>query len=218
MHDSFARPVAACRRNAPQRFLAGNAPVRTVPSGRGGRGRGRRGFTLLEILLVLAVFVAITALAMPSISNMFAGQQLRTAADVVRARFSDARAKAIRTGNVYGFFYKPGGGEYWVAPMYSGFQAISGNGALPSTQDVLENEIIFSAGETMQDARSMSERQNAGQAFASWRPILFYPDGTSQDAVVVLTAKSGVGIQVNLRGLTGVATRSEIRGSEEVLK
>ncbi len=183
------------------------------------RRRGpRRGFSLLEILLVLAVFVVISAMAIPATTSLFSGQQLRSAADIVRARFSDARVRAIKTGDVYAFFYKPGGGDYWIAPMVSGFRSLASGTTPPSHQYLLENQITFSEGETAQDARSTATAENADAArdqYSQYRPILFYPDGTSQNATILLQARNGLRIQVNLRGLTGVATKTRIlTGSE----
>lgn len=169
----------------------------------------RHGFTLLEILLVLAVLVVITALAVPSATSVFSGQQLRTAADVIRARFADCRVRAIKSGDVYGFFYKQEGGEYWLAPVNTGFKSLI-NGSPPSNQHLLENEVVFIAGETMQDGRSQAATESVTGQFQSFRPILFYPDGTTQDAVIFLKSRSGLQIQIELRGLTGVATKSQI--------
>jgi prepilin-type N-terminal cleavage/methylation domain-containing protein len=174
----------------------------------------RAGFTLLEVLLVLAVFVIISALAVPAAHSIFSGQQLRTAADVVRARFADCRVRAIKSGDVYAFFYKPNSGEYWVAPVTSGFRTLA-SGVTPSQQHLLENEITFIAGETQQDGRSKAETENVAAAFNSFRPILFYADGTTQDAVVILQTKRGLQIKLELRGLTGVAAKSRILSEQD---
>lgn len=179
---------------------------------------GRRGFTLLEVLLVLAVFVAITALAVPAVTGVFSGQQLRSAADIVRARFADARVRSIRTGDVYGFFYQPGTGEYWVAPMVNGFRSLAEGTTPPSHQHSLENGIIFLTGEQSADSRSAAAAGNmtdGARQLSEFRPILFYPDGTSQNATVLLQTRNGLQIQVNLRGLTGVATRSRLASGLE---
>lgn len=166
---------------------------------------------------MLAVFVMVTALAMPSVSRTFAGQQLRSAADIVRARFAEARVKAIETGDVYGFFYTPGENQHFLAPMVQGFQSIR-DGRNPNTApEVLENEIIFAAGEALEDARSVDATQQATQEFSNMRPVLFYPDGTSQDAVVILqSSRTEAMIQVELRGLTGTSARSRILDPAEV--
>lgn len=174
------------------------------PVGHGG------GFTLLELLLVLALLVVIAAMAAPAASSIFAGQQLRNTGDVIRARFADCRVRAIRTGNIYGFFYQPGGGSYWIAPVSSGFQALSGN-APPPTAFVLESDVKFVAGETMHNSRSRAASEDIGRNFSDYRPVLFYPDGTSQDAVVIIESPRGLRVQVELRGLTGVAKRSMVR-------
>lgn len=181
------------------------------------RTSGRSGFSLLEILMVLAVFIMVTALAMPSISRAYVGQQLIGAADVVRARFAEARVKAIESGDVYGFFYMPGNGDYFIAPMVQGFQSIQ-NGIQPTVrEDKLKNEVIFAIGETIQDARSADAHNNATQQYNSMRPILFYPDGTSQDAVVLLQSPHDQAlIQVDLRGLTGTSSKSRILEPDEV--
>ena len=127
------------------------------------------------------------------------------------ARFSEARVRAIKTGDVYGFFYQPGSGQYWVAPMVTGFRSLATGTMPPSRQYVLENEIVFSAGETANDSRSDDAQANvneSGMKLAQFRPILFYPDGTTQNATIQLQTKNGLRIQVDLRGLTGSATRS----------
>ena len=62
-------------------------------------------------------------------------------------------------------------------------------------------------------ARSRSSRRQwTPREFESeWsRPILFYPDGTTSDAFVVVANENERGIQVNLRGMTGTATLSDI--------
>jgi hypothetical protein len=171
---------------------------------------------LLEILMVLAVFVMVTALAMPAVNRAYVGQQLIGAADVVRARFAEARVQAIESGDIYGFFYQPGAGDYFIAPMVQGFQSIR-NGVQPVVrEDVLKNNIQFVEGETLQDARSLDAVDRSDRQFGSMRPVLFYPDGTSQDAVVLLRSpRSTALMQVELRGLTGTSTRSDVLEEEE---
>ncbi len=178
----------------------------------------RSGFSLLEILVVLAVFVIITALAVPMLQRSYSGQQLRSGADTVRAKFQQARVNAIETGDVYGFFYAPGTNKYFVAPIVLGFKSLVEGGGLPVDENELEHEIIFTTGETIQDSRSQAEMQNASVNFADMRPVLFYPDGTSQDATVILQNQTGLAIQVNLRGLTGNATSTRLLSIEEVVQ
>ena len=180
------------------------------------RASGRSGFSLLEILMVLAVFVMVTALAMPAVNRAYVGQQLIGGADVVRARFAEARVRSIESGDIYGFFYMPGQGDYFIAPMVQGFQSIR-NGIQPTVrEDRLKNNIVFSEGETGQDARSLDAVDQSTQAYGSMRPVLFYPDGTSQDAVILLhSPRSNAVIQVELRGLTGTSSKTDVMEQQE---
>ena len=177
----------------------------------------RAGFSLLEIVVVLAVFVMITSIAIPAVQRAFSGQHLRAAADVVRSRFSEARVNAIETGDIYGLFYMPGQGDYFVAPMTQGFRSIQSGRQPNSEPQILENGIVFAAGETVQDSRSIEATENSTQQYGSMRPVLFYPDGTSQDAVVLLQSeRTSAMIQVELRGLTGTSSKSRILDPAEV--
>ncbi len=176
----------------------------------------RSGFSLLEIIFVLAVFFMISSLAVPMVLRTFSGQQLKSAADVVRAGFAQARVQAIESGDVYGFFYLQSKGDYFIAPMVTGFRSIVSGSQTTAEQNVLDDNIVFAAGETMQDARSEAVSEDATMDISSARPILFYPDGTSQDATVILQHQSGALIQVNLRGLTGNSSVTRIMSPEEL--
>jgi type II secretory pathway pseudopilin PulG len=83
----------------------------------------------------------------------------------------------------------------------------------------LPEGITFSAGDAVAESRAVRiedtileyERQT------EWsRPILFYPDGSSSDAFVVVGNEQQTGIRVELRGLTGTAKVSEIGTVDEL--
>ena len=179
----------------------------------------RSGFSLLEILVTMAVFIMLTAMAMPSMGRAYQAQQLIGAADVVRARFAEARVLSIKTGDIYGFFYEPGAARYFIAPMSQGFRSLQ-NGIEPSSEiSELRNEITFVDGQAAEDSRSADAEESATQDYQSMQPILFYPDGTSQDAVVLLTNDvQDSYIQVNLRGLTGTSSKTRILNPDEALR
>jgi hypothetical protein len=66
--------------------------------------------------------------------------------------------------------------------------------------------IVFANGITVADGRSADAFDRGGQGGGSRiQPILFYPDGTTQDAQVFLMDQKQNLTSVQLRGLTGIA-------------
>lgn len=59
------------------------------------------GFTLFELLVVLAIISAAVSIALPSISSGFSSLNVRSAAMRVSSALLDAREKALRDRNVY---------------------------------------------------------------------------------------------------------------------
>jgi prepilin-type N-terminal cleavage/methylation domain-containing protein len=64
----------------------------------------RQGFTLAEILIVIAIMGIMMMLALPKMGNMNDRNQMRSAKDGIAARLSAARAAAIATGRQSKFY------------------------------------------------------------------------------------------------------------------
>jgi prepilin-type N-terminal cleavage/methylation domain-containing protein len=84
----------------------------------------------------------------------------------------------------------------------------------------LTDGFIFSKGERVLDTRAAlaeSELPSSGSSDGATEaapPVLFYSDGTTSDATVTVSDKSGRSISVSLRGLTGVARMGDIFSAE----
>lgn len=74
-----------------------------------------RGFTLLEIMLVLALIALATLLAAAALSGGVDGLRLRSAAKEVAAQLRFTRAQALATGEAQRFVIDPGA-HAWRAP------------------------------------------------------------------------------------------------------
>lgn len=61
----------------------------------GRRGNGQDGFTLLELVLILAASVTIASLTLPRFNNFMQAQRARTAAQIVERELQSARLKAV---------------------------------------------------------------------------------------------------------------------------
>ncbi len=177
-----------------------------------------RAFTLVEIMLVVALMVVIAFLALPILTNSFKYQRLKRAGDMVRTEMSKARVLAMMNEVEYSFVYFPETGQFFSAPFDQ-----SAEYTLPTTQvdnaetiqpDFFDNRlpggITFSAqGEITEDVRSQSVTDATSGGQASYQ-VLFYPDGTTQKATIYLKNARNEMVAVQLRSLTGVATVLEI--------
>jgi general secretion pathway protein H len=76
------------------------------------RGARADGFTLLEILIVLAILAIAVALAVPNLSRQTPRAALAAAAQQVRAALTGARSDAIAEDRVVTFAGDIGG--YWI--------------------------------------------------------------------------------------------------------
>jgi hypothetical protein len=131
----------------------------------------------------------------------------------------------MRAGQSYVFRYEPKGGRYQIVRL----SAITAEDAddvnslppedaedaeyeeadmLRLAQNRLPAEITFADGEVA------AVPQLAGAAAATeggWsEPIVFYADGTTTDAAVLLANPAGLTLRVTLRGLTGISRSSQI--------
>ena len=186
----------------------------------------RRAFTLMEMLLVLAIMVIVASMTLPALRGPMENQRLRKAGDVIRAEWAKARVSAMKTGRIHVFQYQTDGTGFGVEPWYAAdddqtsTNDSSGKGgnatALRITQPLPDN-ISFAGGDTTSDSRSLHLENNMGGASGkAARPILFYPDGTSSTARVVLANRRQAFVVVSLRGLTGIAQVSDLLSADEV--
>ena len=198
--------------------------------------RLRQALTLLEMLLVLCLLSVLVALAWPSLNRPMANQRLRKAADRVRAEWGRARVEAMSSGQTYLFRYVPETDRYSIqcragpdfAPDVTDGEGVGVVGeemsppAAPrQTERTLPDGVTFVAGQTKVDTRSqMIESQVGGlqTVEGGWsRPVLFYPDGTTSSARLLLKNKHDRYIELALRGLTGVVTVGQLHAAEERL-
>jgi type II secretory pathway pseudopilin PulG len=193
--------------------------------------------SLMELMLVLAVLVAVAAMVYPALQGPMDDQRLLKTADLIRAQLTRARVAAMKNGQMYVFRYVTSGDEYAVEPWAADAdgteasqQALLGDTpALPrSTSDKLRplgisgqrlpDNILFFSGETQMDARLAAVTSDASPSAppeGSAPPIVFYPDGSTSDARLVLTNERFF-VEVTLRGLTGMVRVSELLSAEEV--
>lgn len=149
------------------------------------RGRATAGFTLLEMLVVLAIIAAASVLAMAAFGDGLRGARLQAAAKEVAAQLRFTRAVAIASGVPQDFVIDPRA-RAWRAPN-------GRHGRLPDT-----GELVFTG------ARDLGPTAGEGA-------VRFFPDGAATGGRVRLAA-SGGGWDVDIAWLTGEVRVHRIEG------
>ncbi|TWT67008.1 hypothetical protein Pla123a_44370 [Posidoniimonas polymericola] len=174
-------------------------------------------YTLVEVLLVLALLVLAAGLVAPAVLEGGARNELEDAAQKVANMWSRARLDAVTSGQVLIFRCQPGTGMASVAGIDSAVEAgaSAGMGAAAvgdqaavggaPTQELNLTGITFlqiAVAEPPGSQHAVLDSSASSGACV----VLFRPDGATSDAEAVLQHDSGDQIVVTLRGLTG-ATR-----------
>lgn len=184
-------------------------------------GQPRAGYTLFELVLVLAILVILATLAVPSFQSASNSMRLTESADMLRAAWATARAHAIEESRPYRFAYVPNYGNYRIAPDSAEFW---GGGTGPAEEfdpanptyideQTLPRGVRFSTSEAIQSVQGND--YGNGDSFlpagsvqpGQWTTaVTFQPDGSAQDVEVLFTAAGNFPLSVKLRGLTGAVT------------
>jgi general secretion pathway protein H len=135
------------------------------------------GFTLLELLVVLALATLLVALVPPLIGSAMPGVELKSSARRVAAGLRLAREEAIRSGR---------GAAFVIDLEARRFQVDGGYRRVQLPEDI---DLKLEAAA----AEMMDEKVGA---------VRFYPDGSSTGGRIVL-ARRGEGFQVGVQWLTG---------------
>jgi hypothetical protein len=190
----------------------------------------------MELLLVLAILVAVAAVSAPSLTGVMRNVKLNSAADIVRTEWTKAHVRAMKTGRIQVFRYEVGGTKFTVQPWIAGDDSLESDAASqealafgsstaePTKETGAEQELpegtLFVMGDAQVEGRSLKvAEQVVGMMTteAEWSPpILFYPDGSSSDAFVVVGDDRETGIRLELRGMTGAVKVGEIASLEDV--
>jgi len=76
--------------------------------------KNNRGFTLLELILVMAIIAIAVAMAVPSLHGFAQGRRAGNCAEEILALAQWARTQAIVRGKPYRLNLDPGAGTFWL--------------------------------------------------------------------------------------------------------
>jgi hypothetical protein len=185
----------------------------------------RAGYTIFEILMVLAVLVLILSLAWPTIESFQSEYRVRQGGQLVQARLAAARVHAVESGLTYQFRFEPGGQRFLVLPVdqqallapAQGRRPKKLAGILPSDKAMFDPSSTGSAGGQQIPGEWLAGIPDADKfGGATWSaPAYFYADGTASAVRLVIRDKKSHMVTVSVRPLTGSVSVSKVeRGAQ----
>lgn len=187
----------------------------------------RRGLTLVEVCLVLALLVVMGAVAAPLVEGSFSHARVKSGAELVRGAWARARLGAMESGQIHVFRFEPQGSRFQIITLDQ--LGMPASESLAPEDPDAEHDVVdmlrlpgsrlpdgvkFAAANISDSSQVLATLGTATQS--AWSaPILFHPDGTTSDASIVLMNAAQQTVRVTLRGLTGIANTSDV-GREAV--
>lgn len=177
----------------------------------------KRGYTLVEVLLVLALLVLAAGLAAPVIFHGGARATLQDAAEKVSQMWGRARLDAASSGQTYVFRCASGGMSCETAPLgATAVEVIDPNDPVLDQTTTLELDESVVIHSLLVGEPAGAELVGGEVASSSAMPVvIFRPDGATSDAEAILQHESGRQIRVTLRGLTGATRVDDPAETEE---
>lgn len=165
--------------------------------------KNRHAFTLMELVLVLAIIVIAAAISVPVLGTLLADTRITASGDAVRGKLAETRARAIEDGVAWRFAFLPNTGVYQLAPEDSSDWDNPSSELIEKAdllRDSLPKDVVFSL-----THEGILGQQQALPAGDTWETIaVFLPDGSARDDATVHFGKPGLApMRVQVRGLTG---------------
>lgn len=169
----------------------------------------RSGYTLLELLAVIAILITLGGLIAPTFTSLAGDTKVKAGADLLRGRIADAKAAAMKEGRAYRVAISQDGTRVRVSPDEVAYALA------PVTEDeeddmgplVVEDDLPTNVTVVPQ----LSDESQAVVDQSGWiRVLTVLPDGTCREDVAILEVREpGThSMVVRVRGLTGASSVS----------
>jgi prepilin-type N-terminal cleavage/methylation domain-containing protein len=147
------------------------------------RRDNRRGFTLIELILVMVVVFTLATVVAPRFSDFFPSFQVRKSTDQLMAWARKARSDAALTGTRQRLYVDATNQKYWIEvesrPIKDPGKFVKLSGAW--TPETLPQSVVFETVEVKD-----LETQTGAVKYVEFRP-----DGTSTEATVTISNDAG---------------------------
>ena len=204
------------------------------------RRRGRCGFTLIELLLTLVLLLVLLGAIVMNFTGLQRGVQLEEGGEQLESLIRFARAHAANTGCKVRLTFEEEVDEDFSVPLGNVFvswepeplerpgqflRLIEVQTLLESLLHLVEvNDVLPLGGHAVGASHLSSDpfdsSNSSESGFASFAPITFYPDGSSDSAEIILAARDSEDerrIRVQIIGATGAIKRQILRDDAAML-
>jgi type II secretory pathway pseudopilin PulG len=197
-----------------------------------GPARRRAAFTLVEILLVIAVLTVMAGVVWPGVWRFVGEMRLREGADNARLNLAATRMRAMEGGEAYRWFCQPGGRWYAAlaqnaetqgsaASNTTGSNHTAGAATKPAWRWLAElpEGVVFDAAtlagvppQTVPTTllAGMTGAERIDDAVTWVEVARFQADGSSRGARLVVADAEGRTVAIDIRPLTGAATLGQV--------
>jgi Tfp pilus assembly protein FimT len=168
----------------------------------------RKGYTVLEVVLVMAVLIVLGAVIVPTMSSYYGNTRQKAAADLIRARIVEGRAKAMEQGMWYRVAINQDKSRIRVAPDAGvdgkDFASLTpGNSSAPGAT-VVEDKFDKATAELIIDPNDTTRTTPDGD----WVTVMTIgPEGICKESDTVISVKESdfQPIQIRIRGIAASA-------------
>jgi prepilin-type N-terminal cleavage/methylation domain-containing protein len=161
----------------------------------------RRAFTLIEVMVVVGVIGLLAAMGLPSIFKALEKEGMRKAVSDVNDVFFSAREQAIVFNKTVAVTFHPRDRQFGVDGTTGTGETVVNTHSGRTVMATLPEGIDF----------GMLDIYRKEYVQSDWAKIYFNPDGTSDEAVIVLLAKGGgKSEKLTLEYATGTAVVSAV--------
>jgi type II secretory pathway pseudopilin PulG len=168
------------------------------------RRTARQAYTLLELLVVIAVIIILGAAVTMTMDGYRSNTRQKAAADGIRTRLADARASAMEQGTWYRLAISTDGRRIRLAPDGPDFASLPADTPPSYDSRVIEDQFEDGVTAEVSDVSDDQAQLDSG----GWRTIATVgPEGICKEdgALITVRERNFPPIEVRVRGVIGSA-------------